>query len=256
VWKHHGWAQKIITDRGTQFAAKFTRALNQLLRMETALSTAYHPQTDGQTERINQELEQYLRLYVNHMQTDWADWLPIAEFAYNNREHSATSFSPFFLEYGHHPFVPTAPRKSQIDNPTADEFADSLSRARQHAYDTLRDAAASMKRFADRKRKEAPLYVIGQKVWLDARNIRTERPSKKLDVRRLGPFEVLAPVPKDAHSPSAYRLALPPSWKVHPVFHVSLLRPAVLNDQLHPPPLLMFGRHQILFRVKKSTRSK
>jgi hypothetical protein len=63
------------------------------------------------------------------MQTDWADWLPIAEFAYNNREHSATGFSPFFLEYGRHPFVPTAPRKSSIDNPTADEFVDTLSRA-------------------------------------------------------------------------------------------------------------------------------
>jgi hypothetical protein len=109
--------------------AKFTCALNQLLRMEMALSTAYHPQTDGQTERINQELEQYLHLYVNHMQMDWADWLPIAEFTYNNREHSATGFSPFFLEYGCHPFIPTAPQKSQINNPMANEFADSLSRA-------------------------------------------------------------------------------------------------------------------------------
>jgi hypothetical protein len=86
VWKHHGWAQKIITEQGTQFMAKFTRALNQLLRMETALSMAYHPQTDGQTEWLNQELEQYLWLYVNHMQTDWVDWLPGTEFTYNNRE--------------------------------------------------------------------------------------------------------------------------------------------------------------------------
>jgi hypothetical protein len=107
--------------------AKFTHALNQLLGMETALSMAYHPQMDGQTERLNQELEQYLRLYINHMQTNWADWLPIAEFTYNNREHSATSFSPFFLEYGCHPFIPTAPWKSLIDNPMAKEFADALS---------------------------------------------------------------------------------------------------------------------------------
>jgi hypothetical protein len=234
VWKHHGWAQKIITDRGTQFTAKFTRALNQLLGMETALSMAYHPQMDGQTEWLNQELEQYLQLYVNHMQTDWADWLPVAVFAYNNCEHSATGFSPFFLEYGHHPFIPTVPRKSSIDNPMAEEFVDALSRAWQHAYNALRDAAASMKQFVDRKWKEAPLYAIGQKVWLDARNIQTERPSKKLDQHRLSPFEILAPVPHDAHSPSAYRLALPPSWKIHPVFHVSLLRPANINSGLHP----------------------
>jgi hypothetical protein len=98
VWKHHGWAKKIITDRGTQFAVKFIRMLNQLLGMETALSMACHPQMDGQTEWINQELEQYLCLYINHMQTDWADWLPIAKFTYNNQEHSTTGFSPFYLE--------------------------------------------------------------------------------------------------------------------------------------------------------------
>jgi hypothetical protein len=125
MWKHHRWAQKIIMDQGTQFVAKFTCALNQLLGMETALSTAYHPQMDGQTEQLNQELKQYLWLYVNPMQTNWVDWLPVAEFTYNNCEHSATSFSPFFLKYGCHPFIPTAPWKSQIDNPMADEFADS-----------------------------------------------------------------------------------------------------------------------------------
>jgi hypothetical protein len=234
VWKHHGWAQKIIMDQGTQFVAKFTCALNQLLSMEMALSMAYHPQTDGQTEQINQELEQYLRLYINHMQTDWADWLPVAEFTYNNCEHSATSHSPFYLKYSHHPFIPMAPWKVVINNPSAKDFTNSLSQARQHAYDALHDAAALMKRFVDQKWKEAPLYVIGQKVWLDAWNIQTEHLSKKLDVQWLGPFEVLVLVPKDAHSPSAYQLALPPSWKVHPVFHVSLLQPAMFNDDLHP----------------------
>jgi hypothetical protein len=81
---------------------------------------------DGQTEQLNQELEQYLQLYINHMQTDW---FPVAEFTYNNREHSATSFSPFFLEYGCHLLIHTAPWKSQINNPTAKEFADALSQA-------------------------------------------------------------------------------------------------------------------------------
>jgi hypothetical protein len=102
------------------------QALNQLLGTEMALSMAYHPQTDGQTEQINQELEQFLQLYVNQ---DWADWLPVTEFAYNNREHSATGFSPFYLEYGCHPHVPTAPENPTIDNPAAEDFAGSLSRA-------------------------------------------------------------------------------------------------------------------------------
>jgi hypothetical protein len=142
--------------------------LNQLLGMETALSMAYHPQTDSQTEWINQELEQYLHLYINHMQTDWADWLPIAKFAYNNWEHSATGFSPFYLEYSHHPHVPTVPEVPMIDNPTANDFADALSQARRVTYDALCDTAASMKRFADWKWKESPMYTVGQQVWLDS----------------------------------------------------------------------------------------
>jgi hypothetical protein len=97
--------------------------------MEMALSMAYHPQMDSQTERINQELEQFLQLYVNHMQMDWANLLPVAEFTYNNWEHSATSFSPFYLEYGHHPHIPMAPENLMIDNPTTEDFAGSLSQA-------------------------------------------------------------------------------------------------------------------------------
>jgi hypothetical protein len=168
VWKHHGWAKKIVTDQGMQFTVKFTCMLNQLLGMETALSMAYHPQMDSQTEQINQELEQYLCLYINHMQTDWADWLPIAEFAYNNWEHSTTSFSLFYLEYGHHPHVPMTLEVPTIDNPTADDFADALSQAHRVMYDALLDAAVSMKRFVDQKWKESPMYVVGQQVWLDA----------------------------------------------------------------------------------------
>jgi hypothetical protein len=148
VWKHHSWAQKIFMDQGTQFAAKFTCILNQLLSMEMALSTTYHPQMDRQTEQINQELEQYLWLYINHMQTNWADWLPVTEFTYNNCKPLATGHPPFYLTYGHHPFVPTAPWKSQINNPTAEEFADYLSQAQQHAYNVLCNATTSMKWFS------------------------------------------------------------------------------------------------------------
>jgi hypothetical protein len=127
----------------------------------SALSTAYHPQTDGQTEWINQELKQYLHLYVNHMQMDWANWLPIAEFAYNNWEHSATSFSLFYLEYSCHPYIPMVLEVPMIDNPAADDFADALSQARQVTYDALHDATTLMKRFVDQKRKESPMYAVG-----------------------------------------------------------------------------------------------
>ncbi|KAL5512852.1 hypothetical protein ACEPAH_3250 [Sanghuangporus vaninii] len=103
VFRLHGLPKKIIHDRGVQFDAKMMKELYKLLHIEGNPSTAYHPQTDGQTERVNQELEQYLRLYVNHRQSDWADWLALAEFVYNNREHSATKLSPFFVNSGVHP---------------------------------------------------------------------------------------------------------------------------------------------------------
>jgi hypothetical protein len=196
VWKHHGWMQKIITDQGTQFAVKFTQALNDLLGVEMALSTTYHPQMDGQTERINQELEQYLQLYTNFMQSDWVEWLSSAEFAYNNHPHSATGQSPFFLKYGRHPNLPTMVHASGIENPTAEEFVESLGQAWDVAGSALLHTAETMKRFTDRKRK-VPRFAPGELVWLDLRNISTSCPSKNLDAHCTGPFEVIEGVPRD-----------------------------------------------------------
>jgi len=100
VWSKHGLPKKVISDRGPQFAAQFMKDLHKLIKVEMNLSTAFHPQTDGQTERINQEVEQYLRLFINHRQTDWNNWLSCAEFSYNDKVHSSTGFSPFFVNYG------------------------------------------------------------------------------------------------------------------------------------------------------------
>lgn len=97
VWRNHGLPKKIISDRGPQFASKFMKDLCKSLGINQNLSTAYHPQTDGQMERINQDVEQYLRIFTNFEQTDWADWLPMVEFQYNDKEHSATKQSPFML---------------------------------------------------------------------------------------------------------------------------------------------------------------
>jgi len=94
-----GFPKKIITDRGPQFVSKFMTNLYGLLGIKGNPSTAYHPQTDGQTERLNQELEQYLRIFVNYHQNDWVEWLPFATFSYNDKVHSATGYSPFFLNH-------------------------------------------------------------------------------------------------------------------------------------------------------------
>ena len=122
IWKLHGLLESVISDRGLQFAAGLTKELNKMLGIETKLSMAYHPQTDGQTERTNQELEQYLRMYVNHRQNNWSEWLATAEFAFNNKVHTATKMSLFQVNYGREPRMGFDIRKKE-KNEKAEEFA-------------------------------------------------------------------------------------------------------------------------------------
>src|SRR6201996_4867352 len=107
VWKHHGLPRKVVLDRGPQFVAGFTRELYRLLGVKLAATTAYHPQGDGQTERVNQELEQFLRLFINQRQDNWEDLLACAEFQYNNYIHSATQNVPFVRGHLRQPTFPT-----------------------------------------------------------------------------------------------------------------------------------------------------
>ena len=230
VWKHHGFPLAVISDRGPQFSSQFMRSLLSLLNISPLLSSAYHPQTDGQTERVNQDAEQYLRLFVNYQQDDWSDWLSLAEFAYNNRQHSATGHSPFFLNNGRHPHIPTM-RPSPSSYPLVEAFQRHMQEVRDSAKLALERAALDMKKYADYHRSSAPTYSIGDKVWLDASHLKTNRPTKKLDDKRLGPFSIAKII-----SPTAVRLTLPTQWNIHPVFHVSLIRPAQEDHSLHPNP--------------------
>src|SRR5260221_3120535 len=116
VWRHHGLPEAIISDRGSTFVSNFSRELAALLDIRLTPSTAYHPQTDRQTEQVNQEIEAYLRVFVSHCQDDWADWLPLAKFAYNNRIHSATCHTPFKLDSGQHPQMGSEPTWCRQDN--------------------------------------------------------------------------------------------------------------------------------------------
>jgi hypothetical protein len=219
VWKHHGLPQQVISDRGPQFVSRFMKELNHLLGIKTSSSTAYHPQTDGQTERVNQEVEQYLRLFVNHRQDDWAEWLALAEFCHNNRIQASTRQTPFMLNTGRNPRLGTEPlRTTKME--AVDSFLKNIQEARKEAAAALQQAADDMARYYDQHRSEAVTYKVGDKVWLDARDLQTERPSKKLDDKRFGPFEVLEIV-----GPNAYKLRLPTRMKIHPVFNTVKLRP-------------------------------
>ena len=236
VWRVFGFPEKVISDRGPQYASNFMRDLANMLGIKLGLSTAYHPQTDGQTERANQEVEQYLRHFVNEYQSDWADLLVTAEFSINNRVNASTKASPFQLVYGFSPRVGLEPRKgSKIEK--VEEFSSRMQDTWKDTQAALRLAKEDMARFYNQRRKPTPDFSVGDKVWLDASNISTTRPTKKLDVKRLGPYPIVEKI--GTHN---YRLRLPKGLFVHPTFHVSRLRlyqedPIPERHQKPPPPV-------------------
>jgi transposase InsO family protein len=236
VFKHHGLPKDIVSDRGPQFTAKFTKALLEACAIKGNRSTAYHPQSDGQTERVNQTLEQYLRTYCNYHQDDWYELLPMAEFAYNNSQNTSTQTSPFFANYGYHPR--TNPSLERTNNPAANRWTNDLQEVHEELKNHLKQAREAYKRGYDRKAQAAPTFLPGELVWLSRANIKTQRPSQKLEARRMGPFKVLDIV---GESRLARRLELPSTMRKHPVFHVGQLEPYYANSiagrtQLAPAP--------------------
>lgn len=240
VFKLHGLPDDIVSDRGPQFRSHFWTALLDLLGIKANRSTAYHPQSDGQTERVNQTLEQYLRCFINDRQDNWADLLPCAEFSYNNAWNVSTKCSPFFAVYNFHPRVDFLNPIPEPNVPAAVEkhklFTDNLSLIRKH----LTQAQSEAKRYADLKRKHRE-FNVGDKVWLSRVNIATKDPCRKLSAKVLGPYTVIERI-----GSLAYRLALPPNVRIYPVFHVSLLKPFYESQEELSHGLLPSHRDPVL----------
>ncbi|KAA8633036.1 hypothetical protein SMACR_09896 [Sordaria macrospora] len=190
----------------------------KLVGIKSRMSTAFHPQTDGQTERLNQILEVYLHASVNYEMNNWEDLLANAEFACNNTISSSTGISPFYANYGYHPASHNPPDGAPR-NPGSRLYAHWMTQVHDHAQKHLDRARQRMKEWADKKRTEAPVYEVGQLVMLNGKHIKTKRPSK-LDRKLHGPFKISQVI-----SPTAVRLTLPKSWRIHDSFHVSLLEP-------------------------------
>ena len=211
VFLRFGLPSKVISDRDPRFASKFTRELCNILGISQNVSTAYHPRTDGQSERTNQWLEQYLRFWTNERQDNWAAYLPIAEFTHNNWPHETTRTSPFYLLMGYNPRADWIDRPSPI--PQVALRIDQFQEARAQAKALLIKAQKSWV-----KHKDTPKYKEGDLVWLEGRHLRTNQPTTKLAPKRHGPFKVT-----QVMSPVNYRLELPTQWSIHPVFHTDLL---------------------------------
>uniref|UniRef100_A0A803SWN3 Gypsy retrotransposon integrase-like protein 1 n=1 Tax=Anolis carolinensis TaxID=28377 RepID=A0A803SWN3_ANOCA len=221
VYRLHGCPDKIISDRGVQFTAKFWGKFLQLLGAERNLSSAFHPATNGGVERTQQTLCQFLRMYTNYRQDDWADLLPFAEMAFNGAVHSATGRAPFEIVYGQEvaPF-PRLPEWKEGEGQTDEEWPAKIKQGWQTVVEALRETQKKYKLFADRRRREGDKLGEGDLVWLSTKNLKLGFPSKKLAPRYIGPFRVAKRI-----NEVTYELRLPKDLgKIHPVFHCSLLK--------------------------------
>ena len=192
--------------------------LNRMLGIESKLSTAFHPQTNGQMERVNQELEQYLRMFIDHRQEQWPDWLGMAEFAYNNKIHSSTKVSPFKANYGQNPRMGfEMRRKGKYQG--AEKFVIKIKEIQKEAKVVLEKVQEEMKKYTNRKREKDDKYKVGDLVMLSTKDLKYQmagRRTEKLTERFVGPYKV-----KKIVSANAVELELPNTIRIHPVVNVS-----------------------------------
>ena len=228
IVSRHGVPQELITDRDKLFTSQFWQSFTDLLGIHHKLSTSFHPQTDGQTERMNQTLEQYLRCYLNYEQDNWVKLLPLAQLAVNNRKTS-TGISPFYANHGIHPDLQRNARGLKPIAEKARREITEITKLHQAISEDMEFINKKMAKFANRKRVEGPPLQEGEMVYISTKNIKTKRPSKKLDHTRIGPYRIL-----EKRSTTVCKLDLPKSMRIHPVFHISLLEPAPKNAQPGP----------------------
>ena len=223
VFKYHGLPKKIISDRDTRFTSKFWKELMKLLDIKVNMSTAYHPQTNGQVERINRILEDYIRRYCNGNSDDWDKLLPLAEFAYNNSVSATTSFTPFYLNYGLDPRKDLNELYKESPNETAKEFANRMNILLTQAKDEIAKSVDNMEKYYNLHRKNTE-FKVGDLVLLSTKNIKYRNQknkiiSKKFKPKYIGPFKVIEKI-----STLAYKLDLPNELKIHPVFNIMALK--------------------------------
>ena len=195
--------------------------LNRMLGIESKLSMVFYPQTDRQTERVNQELEQYLRMFIDHRQEQWPDWLGTAEFAYNNKVYSSTKTSPFKANYGQDPRMEFEMRRKEKYK-GAERFVIKMKEVQEEAKVVLEKAQEEMKKYADRKRAEVDEYKVEDLVMLSTKDLKYQmvgRRTEKLIERFVGPYKI-----KKIVSSNAVELELPSTIKIHLVVNVSRIQ--------------------------------
>ena len=248
---YHWIPHAITSDRGTQFVNGFWKRLCELLKIDRRLSTAHHPQTDGATERRNQEVETFLRTFASYHQSDWEKLLPMAQISLDNKPATSTGVSPFFLSHGYNATEIVLPEDvSPNGNPgnpreRANAVAKKLADAREFAESALASAQQTQEHYANKSRAVTTNFRVGDKVWLNLKNITTQRPTKKLAWVH-AQYTVTRTF---SGNPYFYELNVPRG--IHNRFHVSLLRmvatdplPSQEQDDAQPPAIEVEGNDE------------
>ena len=256
-YRFHGFPSAITSDRGSNRVGDFWRRLCELVGIEQRLSTAYHPETDGATERMNQEIQAYLRVFITYAQYDWPQLLPTAMLAINNR-NSSLGLSPFFLTHGYHVEPIGQVRGKEKASPPAkmaEDFVGRLREAQEFAQAAMASAQQRMEDNANQKRSQAQTLKPGDLVWLNLKNIQTPRPKKKLSWLN-AKYRVTKTI-----SPHVVELDVPPG--IFNKFHVDLLKrasddplPSQKVDDSQPPPLIPAAqRRPAMWEVERIMRA-
>jgi hypothetical protein len=237
MFVHFGLPRKVISDQDPQFISKFMQEVCHITGIECNPSMAYHPRTDGQSEHSNQWVETAIRFISDYHQTNWAPYLPIAQFAHNNWPSDTTRKSPFFLLMGYNPCTDWTSAPSPLPQVTL--CLDQLKQAREMAQQLMIKAQQSWV-----KHRDMPKYKEGDQVWLEGKSLHINQPTAKLVPRRHRPFKVV-----QVMSPVNYCLELPTQWSIHPVFHIDLLTPYKETithgpNYQHPLPDLVNGEEE------------
>ena len=237
VFKHHGLPRELVSDRDPRFTSKLWQALLARLGVTQALSSAYHPQTDGNTERVNRVLEDMLRHFIDPTQSNWEQLLPCIEFAINDSYHESIRAVPFMLNYGKRPRLPLdlllkgEEETGKTRSVTADNITTMIQNAVKQAKTCLQAAQQRQKAYADRNKADLQVDV-GSQVLINTKNIKIKMKGvPKLLPRWIGPFKVAKKI-----NDVAFKLELPASLKIHPVFHASLLKEYLPGRSDPPPP--------------------
>lgn len=250
VWKHHGLPDDLVTDRGSVFTGSYFTEVLRLVGTKHNRTTAYHPQSDGQTERVNRVLEDMLRHYVGSLRHgDWDKCLPAAEFAINNSFHESIGTTPFRLNYGRDPRLPLSIPTSPI--PAAARFADQMEEGLTQAKRCLQAAQQRQKVYYDSRRRDVS-FQEGEEVLLSTKHINLRRTGDKGSTPKLlpkwiGPFRITTVIGK-----GAYKLDLPSNMKIHNVFNVALLKAYRTDGRVQPPdPLICEEDNEEYFLIER-----